>query len=85
MTSELVTPSASSASATPSNPLITVVAALMPQRPCGSTLNPLALSVRALDLVSPVLRENSARLMRSSSNDSPASRGISSRALSIIS
>ena len=64
---------------------ITVDSALMPQRPCGVTTNPLSFSVRAFDLVSPVLLENSAKFKRSSSNESPASRAISSMALSIIS
>ena len=64
MTAELVTLSASSASAMPSNPLYHGGRGPHSTAPSGSALNPLALSVRALDLVSPVLRENSARLTR---------------------
>ena len=85
ITSELVTPSISSAFTTPSNPLITVTSAFIPQRPWGVTLKPLAFSVRAFERDRPVRRENSARFMWSSSKESPASRAISSMALSIIS
>lgn len=84
-TSELVTPSESKASTIPSKPLITVVAARMPQRPWGVTVNPLAFNVRALDLESPVLLENSAKFILSSSKESPSARAISEMALSIIS
>ena len=85
ITSELVTPSESKASTIPSKPLITVVAARMPQRPWGATVNPLAFNVRALDLESPVLLENSAKFILSSSKESPSARAISEMALSIIS
>lgn len=84
-TSELVTPSESRAFTMPSKPLITVVAARIPQRPWGATTKPLAFNVRALDLESPVLRENSARFILSSSKESPSVRAISDMALSIIS
>ena len=83
-TSELVTPSESRAFTMPSKPLITVVAARMPQRPWGATVNPLAFNVRALDLESPLL-ENSAKFILSSSKESPSARAISEMALSIIS
>ena len=62
-----------------------VVAARIPQRPWGATTKPLAFNVRALDLESPVLRENSARFILSSSKESPSVRAISDMALSIIS
>ena len=84
-TSEFVTPSISRVFTTPSKPLMTVDLALIPQRPWGATTKPLAFNVRALDLESPVLRENSARFILSSSKESPSVRAISDMALSIIS
>lgn len=85
MTCEFVTPLRSRSSTSPACPESTVVAARLPALPCGSALKPCALIVRALDLVSPVLLQNSARLRRCGSKSSPASAAISASAASIIS
>ena len=84
-TVELVIPCRRRLSRTAVYPLITVFSDFCPVRPCGVALKPFCWRRRNLDLVIPVRRSSSARLMFSIEKASPRDSFISLMACVIMS